>query len=269
MRIILIFALLLCFGTVYSAENIWVEAEGASIMGDADTYKETVSRAKNDALRNAVEDAVGVFIKSMSMVSNGQLADDLVYAGVRGHVVKSEVLAEGFDTEDKRLYRVRIKALIEPYMPDVSGRLSVDLVLDKEELRENDKISVSYKTSDNAYVYIFSIGADGSVTLIFPNSIDRNNYTEKGKVYTYPQNGSEITLFARFLPDFKGKSAKESVKIIATKEREDLLPLGFQEGLFLVYDARSTNMISDLIRRLNKLEPDTWTEATSAYTIVR
>jgi hypothetical protein len=88
-------------------------------------------------------------------------------------------------------------------------------------------------------------------------------------VYTYPQNGSEITLFARFLPDFKGKSAKESVKIIATKEREDLLPLGFQEGLFLVYDARSTNMISDLIRRLNKLEPDTWTEATSAYTIVR
>jgi hypothetical protein len=39
--------------------------------------------------------------------------------------------------------------------------------------------------------------------------------------------------------------------------------------MFKVYDSKSTGMISDLVKRLNQLEPADWAEATAVYTIKR
>jgi hypothetical protein len=72
-----------------------------------------------------------------------------------------------------------------------------------------------------------------------------------------------------FLPDYKETFAEERIKIIATRQKEELLSLGFREGIFQVYDSKSTGMIGDLIRRLNQIEPTDWTEATAAYTLKR
>jgi len=36
-----------------------------------------------------------------------------------------------------------------------------------------------------------------------------------------------------------------------------------------VYNARSTGMISDLVKRLDQIDPMDWTEATAVYRIVR
>jgi hypothetical protein len=36
-----------------------------------------------------------------------------------------------------------------------------------------------------------------------------------------------------------------------------------------VYDARSTGLVSELVKRLSQLEPAEWTEATAIYRIVR
>lgn len=44
-----------------------------------------------------------------------------------------------------------------------------------------------------------------------------------------------------------------------------MLPLGFREGFFQVYDAASTGMISDLVRRLNQIDPADWTEASVRF----
>jgi hypothetical protein len=58
--------------------------------------------------------------------------------------------------------------------------------------------------------------------------------------------------------------ADEKIKIIVTREREELLSLGFREGIFQVYVDRSTGMIGDLVRRPT-MEPTDWAEATAAY----
>ncbi len=88
-------------------------------------------------------------------------------------------------------------------------------------------------------------------------------------VYEFPPDGSSIRLQAMFLPEYKRKTAKERIKLIATKKKERLLPLGFQEGVFKVYDAKSTGMISDLIKRLNQIAPTDWAEATAIYNLRR
>ncbi|HPK54083.1 MAG TPA: hypothetical protein PK114_06440, partial [Smithellaceae bacterium] len=105
--------------------------------------------------------------------------------------------------------------------------------------------------------------------LLFPNSRSQENKVEGEKVYEFPAPQSGIILRAMLLPGFQEKTAAEKIKLIATKKKESLLPLGFKEGMFQAYDASSTGMVSELIKKLNQIEPSEWTEATSEYIIRR
>lgn len=257
-------------GVVYASENqVWIEADGEAYMGDIETQKEVKDRAKIDAQNKAVEQAVGVFIKSHTLVSNNQIAEDLIYAAVKGKIEKTEIIKEGWDTKDRNLYRIRLKALIKPVYPEKGEGISIKLSLSKTNLREGDEVKIFYQADKDSYVYIFSIAADGSVTLLLPNSMNQDNFIKSARAYEFPSANSPIKLKAMFLPDHKGKVAEERIKIIATKKKEEIIPLGFQQGFFKVYDAKSTGLISDLVKRLNQLEPADWAEATAVYRIER
>lgn len=264
-----IIVLLLAFAAYAAERSVWVEAIGTASQGEDDTLKEVKERAKRDAQSKAVEQAVGSFIKSHTLVSNNQLAEDLVFASVRGKVEKTEIISEGWDEKDRNLYQVKLKALIEPVYPEKGHGLSLKLSLSRDVIKQGEETKIFYQSNSDCYVYIFSIAADGSVTLLVPNSTSKDNRILLDKAYEFPPPGSPLHLQAMFLPDFKGSVAEERIKVIATKKEEAIVPLGFQEGVFKVYDAKSTGMISDLVKKLNQLEPTDWTEATAVYKIVR
>lgn len=245
-------------------KSVWVEADGEAYLGEIETPKEVKERAKRDAESKAIEKAVGTFIKSHTVVSNSQLADDLIYASVRGQIDKVEILSEGWDEKDRQIYRMRIKALIVPVYPEKGESLLLKAFISKSDLKEGDEVKIFYQANSDCYVYIFSIAADGSVTLLLPNSTRSDNNVIAGKNYVFPEDASDVKLQARLLPGYN--KAAEKIKVIATKKKEELIPLGFQEG-FMVFDAKSTGMISDLVKRLNHLEPSEWTEATVTYKI--
>ena len=253
---------------IASETPVWITAEGEAYLGEIETQKEVKERAKIDAQNKAVEQAVGTFIKSHTLVSNNQVAEDLIYAAVRGKIDKVEVIKEGWDEKDRNLYRVKLKALVKPVYPEKGEGISVKLSLSKTDLKEGEDVKIFYQTSSDCYVYIFSVAADGSVTLLLPNSINQDNIVKAGKGYQFPSD-EKIKLQARFLPEHKEKTAEEKIKIIATRQKEDIIPLGFQQGFFKVYDAKQTGMISDLVKRLNQLEPADWTEATAVYVLKR
>lgn len=250
-----------------SEKPVWVEAEGEAYLSEIDTPKEVIARAKIDAQNKAVEQAVGTFIRAHTIVSNNQVAEDLIYAAVRGKIDKIAIIREGWDEKDRHLYKVKLKAFIEPVYPEKGEGISVKLSLSKTDLKQGEEVKIFYQASADCYVYIFSVAADGSVTLLLPNSLNQDNNIKAGKGYTFPSDESKIKLQAQFLPDYKGNVAEEKIKLIATKKKEDIIPLGFQEGMFKVYDAKQTGMISDLVKRLNQLEPADWTEATVSYTL--
>jgi hypothetical protein len=254
----------------FAAEQpVWVETTGEAAQSDIDTLKEVKDRAKRDAQRKAVEHAVGTFIKSHTLVSNSQIADDLVYTALRGRIENMETINEGWDEKDRNLYRMKIKALVVPVYPEKGQGLSLKVALSRSVLKEGEETKIFYQSNNECYVYIFSIAADGSVTLLLPNATNKDNHLSHSRAYEFPPVGSPIRLQAMFLPDFKGSLAEERIKVIATRKEEALVPLGFQEGMFKVYDEKSTGMISDLVKKLNKLEPTDWTEATAVYKIVR
>ncbi|MBI5894133.1 MAG: DUF4384 domain-containing protein [Deltaproteobacteria bacterium] len=249
--------------------GLWIEATGEAYLGEIDTPKEVRERAKIDAQNKAVEQAVGTFIRAHTLVSNNQVAEDLIYAAVRGKIGKVEILKEGWDEKDRHLYRVKLKALIKPVYPEKGQGLSIKLSLSKTDLKQDDEVKIFYQPDSDCYVYIFSIAADGSVTLLLPNSMNPDNSAEAGKAYQFPPEGSKIKLQAQFLRDYNKPVAEERIKIIATKKKEALIPLGFQEGMFKVYDAKQTGMISDLVKRLNQIEPADWAEAQAGYLLRR
>jgi len=266
--LILIF-LLFPFHCLAAEEPVWVEVTGNAQLGEMDTLKEVRDRAKRDAESKALESAVGIFIKANTLVSNSQVAEDLIYAAVRGKIIKEEIITSDWDAKERNLYRVKIKALIEPVYPERGEGLSIKLSLSETDLKEGEAVKIFYQVSEDAYVYIFSIAADGSVTLLLPNSNLPDNFTRAGRAYQFPPADSSVHLKAMFLPNYREASAEEKIKIIATRQKEELLSIGFKEGIFQVYDAKSTGMISDLLRRLNQVELSDWTETTAVYYLKR
>ncbi|MEE9911716.1 MAG: DUF4384 domain-containing protein [Deltaproteobacteria bacterium] len=257
--------LLLPSVSLAAEKPVWVEATGEAILGEVETQKEIKERARQDARSQAVEKAVGVFIRSHTLVSNAQVADDLIYAAVRGKIVSEKTISAGWDVKERNLYRVKIKALVEPVYPEKGEGLSVKLSLSKTDLKEGDDVKIFYSVTSDAYVYIFSVAADGSVTLLLPNASMPDHFTRTGKAYQFPPAESRIQLKAMFLPNHRGAQAEERIKIVATRKKEPLLPLGFQEGIFQVYDEKSTGMIGDLVRRLNQIDLADWSEAVAVY----
>ena len=250
-------------------EPVWIEATGKAYMGEIETKVELKERAKKDAERNAIEIARGTFVKSHTLVSNYQLSEDLIYTAVRGEIDKEEIIKEGWDEKDRNLYKVHIKALIKPVYPEKGEGLKIELNLSKTDLKEGEEVKIFYQASSDCFVYIFSVAADGSVTLLLPNSINKDNSVKGGKTYEFPQKGSNIQLQAQFLPGYEKELAEEKIKIIATRQKEELLPLSFKEGLFTVYDAKSTGMISDLQKNIGKIDITSWAEETAVYILRR
>ena len=205
---LIIIALLYVSPSFASETPLWITAEGEAYLSEVETPKEVMERAKRDAQNKAIEQAVGVFIRSHTLVSNSQLAEDLVYAAVRGKIEKIEIIKEGWDEKDRNLYKVRLNALIRPVYPEKDEGMSVKLSLSKADLKEGDEVKVFYQADTDCYVYIFSVAADGSVTLLLPNSINQDNGIKAGKTYSFPTEGGKMRLVARFLPGYKGKFAK-------------------------------------------------------------
>ena len=264
---ILFLALLLLPLRAHAAETpAWVEATGESLGSEYDPPKEVMERAKNEAKRQAIEEAVGSYIRSHTLVSNSQLAEDMTYARVRGRIEKVQIISEERDKNEANLYRVKLRALVRPVYPEEGEGISVKLSLSKSALREGEEVKIYYQTNSDCYVYLFSVGADNSVTLLFPNSRDSDNLVKANSGRQFPPEESPIRLKAMGLPEFSDKLSRERVKIIATRQKEVLLR-GFQEGMFKVYDARSTALVGDLARKLNQLDPADWGEALAEYTI--
>jgi len=250
-------------------QAVWVEAAGEAWLGELDTPQDVKERAKRMALNKAVEEARGIFIHSHELVSNGQLAEDLIYAAVRGRATTVRVLREGWDLSEPRKWTVHLQALVEPTYPESGQGLLVRASLSKDVLREGEEAKLFYQAEEGCYVYIFSVADDGSVTLLLPNAFFRDNHLKAKTAYEFPPHGSALRMEAHALASHGKQYADERLKLIATRQKEDLIPLGFREGTMQVYDSRSTGMINDLVKKLGLLDPADWSETSVLYRITR
>jgi hypothetical protein len=251
-----------------------VEAEGRAFMGELDTIKELEIRAEKEAERDAIEKAVGVFIKSKTLVYNETLLEDLIDKTAAAKIVKKEIIFSGWE-KPAEVYLVKIKAYVEEVELEKEGSLNVEVYLSKRELKAGDEVKIIYKCNSDCYVNIFNVSDDGEVTLLFPNKVCKNNFCEKGKTYIFPSEEDKkkgVKKLVAKLPKNKTKS-RETIKIIATRKDIEIVRSGFKEGIFEIFTKEDTGivtgMVTDLIYRLSRLSPTEWGEASFVYEINR
>jgi len=255
---------------LYAAEGpVQVEAYGKAKPEERDTIKELKERALRDALSQASVKAVAAFLKASIPAENSRIADDLGYASVRDDVVSVDIVQEGWDSKERNIYIVSIKALIKPLYPRKTGGLSVKASLVKAELKEGDEVKIAYQANEDANVYIFSVAGSGKVVMLLPNAINQSNLAEAGKSYEFPPEKSPIHITPKASVSNNKQAAGEKIKVIAVRKGIDITPGGLRTGLFESFEAGSGEMISELVQRLNKLDPASWTEQTIVYRITK
>lgn len=90
----------------HSQDFVTVNSEGVgNIIGKAESRARDI--AIEDALRRAVEQAVGTFINSETIVKNSVLISDSIYAQAKGYIKEYSILNE---VSDGNLYRVSLES---------------------------------------------------------------------------------------------------------------------------------------------------------------
>ena len=137
----LILTLLLLPSTLVATEKpLVIEVTGEAFGSDLDSPRELYERAAADAKRKALEQAVGTFVRSHTVITNGQLADDLVHAVIRGKIEKVEILSREKDAKNPDSHRVKIRATVLPVLEELSDGIRISAALSRTELREGDEV---------------------------------------------------------------------------------------------------------------------------------
>jgi hypothetical protein len=254
-----------------SPQEIWVEAEGVVAMGQ-ETTLEAAQRGSLDAARRAaLEQAVGTFVRSSSVVRNFQLADDLIHAVVRGVIVEEKILKRGVsDGQDGHgaVYQTRIKAKVRGIPAERRGNFAVTARMNRALFNEGDEVELRITPTEDAYLYIFNVGPDEHITVLAPNSYEAETPLRASKEYVFPSEtllSRKVKLKTWLLPG--ATKSSEKIKVVVTRQPVALLKGRVAEGVFMEYKPSETALLIDLMRALGAMDPADWAEATLAYEV--
>ncbi len=252
-------------------QEIWVEAEGVVAMGQ-DTTLEQAQRGSLDAARRAaIEQAVGTFVKSSSVVRNFQLADDLIHTVVRGVIVEEKLLRRGVvESKDDQgaLYQTRLKAKVRGIPVERRGSFAVSARLNRVVFNEGDEVELRVIPTQDAYLYIFNVGPDEHITVLAPNSHEAETFLKANKEYRFPSEAllsKKVKLKTWLLPG--STTSSEKLKVVVTRQPVALLKGRVAEGVFMEYKPSETALLIDLMRTLGAMDPADWAETTLAYEV--
>ncbi len=256
--------------------SITVVADGVAPFLKDMSLDEVRGRARDEARRNAIEQAVGVFVRSASVLHNSQITDELISSVSRGVIEQEQWSNEQIEEvkAGKRpgpamaMYRTTVKAQVRPVRVERRAGFDVRGGLNKTVFQNDEEALITIRSTQPAYLHVFSVTQDGRVTLLLPNKfVERNQITPDQEI-VFP-NDTLRALGVRLrvsLP--KGeKLAREYIKVIATRKPVSLVGADTVNGVFKTYTGGENGMIHDVIKRLAQLEDEDWNETTLPYEV--
>lgn len=238
-------------------------------LGEKETKTDLMNRARNQARAEALANANGVRIDSMTAVNNGKVLLDLVNASARGILV-NETFTE-LPPSDSFRYRVKFEGkALPPRQIHLDPSFTVKVAVDQDGVfRPGDLMHLTIRSTADASIHVFNVFADGSVTVLIPNRYHTDKTIRANTDLVFPSPAEEqqgIKLKAALLPN--QKDASESIVVIATKEPVDLVGSDFKEAILKEFDASNTGGITQLALKLLRLGDAAWTQSVETYRIV-
>jgi len=256
--------------------RVTVVAEGRTPFLPDMSLDEARGRARDDARRNALEQAVGVFVRATSVVHNAQIADELVSSVARGVIEEEQWTDERVEDVkgDKRtgtlvsVYHTKLKALIRPVRVERRGTFQLQASLNKQVFQDGEEALIRVRSSQPAYVHLFSVTQDGSVTLLFPNRLVTKNLLGADQELAFPNDSQKaLGIRLRVMLPQGSKRVVEHIKVIATRKPITLAKDDSSGSVFQTFASREAGLVQDVVKNLALLEDEDWTETTLPYEV--
>ncbi|MDX2004550.1 MAG: DUF4384 domain-containing protein [Meiothermus sp.] len=123
-----------------------------------------------------------------------------------------------------------------------------------------EKIQISARVNQDAYVYIFNINADGQIDLILPNQLNQDNFMRSGETRQFPQPG------ARYEFTISGPAGVDQVLAVASRQPLSLAQIAdVRSGQTRVQGA--SNLARALSIVVTPLPQDDWVSDVVRYSV--
>lgn len=130
--------------------------------------------------------------------------------------------------------------------------------------RIGQKIVVGFRANRDCYLTLLNIGTSGKLTVLFPNSLHKDNFLQAGRDYQIPASNDE------FEYELQGPTGIEKIKAIATLKPVELLESNFAPdgSLFRTVDAASgARDIAVVQKKVGTVPPAEWSESACEFSV--
>jgi len=232
-----------------------VTATGVAAIANL-TPEEAQNLALKRARQNAIEEVCGVSVQAETLIHNNMLAADFIHSVSYGRIISEEILRWDVDVapESKRrppsvAYRVSIKARVKPEKGKPDPYYQVNVKLNKKVYHSGDEMIIRVKATKPSYISVLNFAADGSVILLYPNRLRKNNYVKALKQYQIPSEADRNDVLKLQVSTLPGhRKDTEFIKVIATRQPIHLLDGLLPQGQYGVMN--TVNLAAVEIARL-------------------
>ncbi len=250
----------------------WLEGGATVSVGAQDTRHQARAAAIEQARAAAVQDFLGVEVKSKFMDfqqeglrKESRLTEGILQTTRNGRIVKEQVLEEGYrDAPDcpSCLYRVKLKACAVPRDAQGDADFHVELGVSNQRFLHGEEARISVTATRDCWIYLYNVydlGSADQTALVVPNELYAEKRLKAGETWEYPDEAAKksgVRLVAE-LPQAGDQVSAETIRVIAAKAA---LPKS-------VYSPADGGWLG-VLRRLNRSKVE-WAEDAEAYTIYK
>jgi len=161
--------------------------------------------------------------------------------------------------------RFEPRAIVVNPAPSFGVTVFLDKSGEAPTYRVGEEIRISVRVDRDAFVYLYSLQPDGTVTQILPNRFDDENYLRSGQTRTYPPSG------AGYVFNVEPPTGLSKVVAVASTRELDTRELArFQSGQnFATSDIGERGFQSAFRIVVNPVPQSGWVTATTYYEVSR
>ncbi|MBS4028111.1 MAG: DUF4384 domain-containing protein [Ignavibacteriales bacterium] len=253
-------------------EPQWIKATGSA---EGTETKQIRSDAINDARANALKQA-GIDIRASDVLvkteTNQQLTDfysKFAETSTKGIILEERNLKVGeakrvAENSDVYKIEVELEALVATQFGEHDAGFAVTMESNRETYQEDESVELTITSTRDGYVTLFYVHND-SLNVLFPNSIDKNNFIRANDSLKFPQSNSyQLTLETE-----KGKksSFEEFIAVVTKGEIpfQNISEMKIEKGNLKTKETMLTNYANWLY----EIPVETRSSATKVLQVVK
>lgn len=257
----------------FAADTTWVEVT-AEVYGLHRTPRQARREALQRARDKAVAEVAGIHIAAQQMrlkSDHGDTVRDafsyLIHTSAHGRIVTEEIAYDTRLVEDIPVYRATLRAevALEQGSRDPGFDLEIATRPSSHTFRAGEAIAIRITPSRRSYVTVLNLGADGTLSVLFPNSHAESLPVEAGQTLLLPRPSDPFRIEATAPPG--NARGPEQILVVATLDPVDFRPPSPSDKE-LVPGEEATSVLTALNRWLVRIPANRRVEALWEYEVI-